>query len=147
MKVKRKYMRDNIGVSPVIAVILMLAITVVLASVAYIMFSGLIPSAESSKIIGVVVDETGDGTNWSISIISTPGGMSADHVHIITRNKSGDLVIPKTPLSNFSGFIDLDPIGEVNGGDYILLPVESHPIFSTMELVSENNVMTHRVLE
>lgn len=147
MKVKRKYIRDSKGVSPVIAVILMLAITVILASVAYIMFTGLIPSAESSKIIGVEVLQTGDGKNWSVTIISSPGGMSTDNVYIITRNKTGEIIVPRTPLSNFTGFVDLEPIGEVNGGDYLLLPFETHPYKSTMELVSESNVLTHRPLE
>src|SRR3989442_5474916 len=57
--------RDRDAVSAVIATILLVAITVVLAAVLYIMVSGLFTSTGTGpQIIGVAVSKTTDGTNW-----------------------------------------------------------------------------------
>ena len=56
------------GVSPVIATILMVAITVVLASAVYLMVSGYIGSSPSKPVaISVVVTNTPTGTEFTIS--------------------------------------------------------------------------------
>jgi archaeal type IV pilus assembly protein PilA len=65
---------DEDAVSPVIATILMVAITVVLAAVLYVMVSGLITGPGSTpQSMGVSV-QTGDGTNWILVVSSTPSG-------------------------------------------------------------------------
>jgi flagellin-like protein len=66
---------DEEAVSPVIATILMVAITVVLAAVLYVMVSGLIGSPGSTpQIMGVRVQRSSDGTNWIVEVINTPTG-------------------------------------------------------------------------
>jgi len=56
------------GVSPVIATILMVAITVVLASAVYLMVSGYIGSSPSKPVaLGVVPSTTSTGTQFLIS--------------------------------------------------------------------------------
>src|SRR2546427_6317391 len=68
---------DRQAVSPVIATILLVAITVVLAAVLYVMVSGLLtPAGNGPQIMGVVLSKTGDGKNWSLEIASTPLGLS-----------------------------------------------------------------------
>src|SRR5437899_11731715 len=73
---------DRQGVSPVIATILLVAITVVLAAVLYVMVSGLLtPVGNGPQIMGVVLSKTGDGKNWSLEIASRPLGLSPATVH------------------------------------------------------------------
>ena len=64
--------KDETAVSPVIATILMVAITVVLAAVLYVMVSGLITGPGGTPVAMGVSVTTGDGTNWIMTISSTP---------------------------------------------------------------------------
>src|SRR5437879_13691778 len=57
--------KDEAAVSPVIATILMVAITVVLAAVLYVMVSGLITGPGGTpQAMGVGVQPSSDGSNW-----------------------------------------------------------------------------------
>src|SRR5207245_5580332 len=59
--------KDEAAVSPVIATILMVAITVVLAAVLYVMVSGLLtPTGQGPRVMGVNIGRSGDGTNWTL---------------------------------------------------------------------------------
>src|SRR2546430_9833105 len=64
--------KDEAAVSPVIATILMVAITVVLAAVLYVMVSGLLtPTGQGPRVMGVNICPPGDGTNWTLLITTT----------------------------------------------------------------------------
>src|SRR2546422_2923295 len=65
--------KDEAAVSPVIATILMVAITVVLAAVLYVMVSGLITGPGGTpQAMGVGVQPSSDGSNWIRSDVHTP---------------------------------------------------------------------------
>src|SRR5437879_13790357 len=67
--------KDEAAVSPVIATILMVAITVVLAAVLYVMVSGLITGPGGTpQAMGVGVQPSSDGSNWIVLVLSTPTG-------------------------------------------------------------------------
>ena len=67
--------KDEAAVSPVIATILMVAITVVLAAVLYVMVSGLITGPGGTpQAMGVSVQPSSDGSNWIVLVLSTPTG-------------------------------------------------------------------------
>src|SRR6266702_7408253 len=67
--------KDEAAVSPVIATILMVAITVVLAAVLYVMVSGLITGPGGTpQAMGVGVQPSSDGSNWIVTVLSTPTG-------------------------------------------------------------------------
>ena len=67
--------KDETAVSPVIATILMVAITVVLAAVLYVMVSGLITGPGGApQAMGVSVSPSPDGTNWQLLVTKTPTG-------------------------------------------------------------------------
>src|SRR5256712_14109358 len=88
---------DREGVSPVIATILLVAITVVLAAVLYVMVSGLLtPVGNGPQIIGVVLSKTGDGKNWSLEIASTPLGLTPGTVHLELTSPGGQTAWYKT---------------------------------------------------
>jgi len=88
---------DREGVSPVIATILLVAITVVLAAVLYVMVSGLLtPVGNGPQIMGVVLSKTGDGKNWSLEIASTPLGLTPGTVHLQLISPGGQTAVYKT---------------------------------------------------
>ena len=61
--------KDEKGVSPVIATILMVAITVVLAAVLYVMVTGLLnPSATQPPTIDLVEEPAGPANAWDIRV-------------------------------------------------------------------------------
>src|SRR5881409_2007586 len=65
--------KDEQAVSPVIATILMVAITVVLAAVLYVMVSGLISGPGSTPTAwGVNIASPGTHTNWTLTFTSIP---------------------------------------------------------------------------
>ncbi len=64
----RNINRKKEAVSPVIAVILMVAITVVLAAVLYVMVSGLVGDTSTTPHISLMDTQSADGFNWSISM-------------------------------------------------------------------------------
>src|SRR3989442_15889757 len=75
--------KDEAAVSPVIATILMVAITVVLAAVLYVMVSGLLtPTGQGPRVMGVNIGRSGDGTNWTLLITSTPSGLTTAAVKL-----------------------------------------------------------------
>ncbi len=78
MKSKRfaKRMKDS-GVSPVIATILMVAITVVLAAVLYVMVSGFTHSPGTANSAGLNEAQT-TANNWTVSVSS----VSASNIHL-----------------------------------------------------------------
>src|SRR5512136_2067379 len=68
--------KDDQAVSPVIATILMVAITVVLAAVLYVMVSGLITSPGSTpKAMGVSISQASNG-NWTALFSNVPTGLT-----------------------------------------------------------------------
>ncbi|HEX9566325.1 MAG TPA: archaellin/type IV pilin N-terminal domain-containing protein [Thermoplasmata archaeon] len=88
---------DRKAVSPVIATILLVAITVVLAAVLYVMVSGLLtPVGNGPQIMGVVLSKTGDGKNWSLEIASTPLGLSPTTVHLQLISPGGQTAVYRT---------------------------------------------------
>jgi len=128
------------AVSPVIAVILLLAITVVLASVLYIIVSNLAQSSTKDVVyIGVVVETS--GPNWTVRIVHAPTTLGTSRVELAVSYPNGTLALVPTPLSQYSGFIDTSPEGTLNAGDRILLPKSTYPIGSTIMLMDEDTIM------
>ncbi len=88
---------DRDGVSPVIATILLVAITVVLAAVLYVMISGLVtPIGNGPQIMGVAVSKTADGKNWTLEIVTTPSGLTPATVHLKLIAPGGQTAVYNT---------------------------------------------------
>jgi len=92
--------RNEEGVSPVIATILMVAITVVLAATLYMMV-GDIGGDASTAVAGRITDRDIDGNTAQFEFVSLeqPSSAELDDVEI-------------TVLDDDGGEIDIDPIGE-----------------------------------
>ena len=92
MKNVRLIREDESAVSPVIATILMVAITVVLAAVLYVMVSGLLTGPGGGpQTIGVVPRDT--GANWVREINSVPQTHSVTTTTFTMRYPSNSTVV------------------------------------------------------
>src|SRR5256885_13097449 len=96
--------RDEAAVSPVIATILMVAITVVLAAVLYVMVSGLLtPTGQGPRVMGVNIGRSGDGTNWTLLITTTPTGLTASATTLtITTGGGANTVVNNIAFSSLT---------------------------------------------
>src|SRR5207244_1875025 len=82
--------KDEQAVSPVIATILMVAITVVLAAVLYVMVSGLISGPGSTPTAwGVNIARPGSQTNWTLTFTSIPQSATATSVFVTVSDANG----------------------------------------------------------
>ena len=132
--------RNERAVSPIIAVLLMVAITVVLASVVYLTVSNMmLEPGEMPQPIGVSITKT--GLNWSITFVSAPPGLYSSSVYLIVRSPNGTTIFQKTHLSNMTQFQDVGNNGFVEVGDAILLPVRDFPPESKILIMGEQTIM------
>ncbi|HKZ98518.1 MAG TPA: type IV pilin N-terminal domain-containing protein [Thermoplasmata archaeon] len=101
--------KDEQAVSPVIATILMVAITVVLAAVLYVMVSGLLVGPGTGpQTIGVSRQDTSN--NWVLSIANVPAPHSVATTTFIMRWASNSSVV------NPPGQATLDALKTASGG-------------------------------
>jgi flagellin-like protein len=97
--------KDEDAVSPVIATILMVAITVVLAAVLYVMVSGLITSPGSTpKAMGVSISQAANG-NWTALFSNVPTGLTSANTFLTVIGSGGNSTsLTNQPLSAFVAF-------------------------------------------
>src|SRR2546428_13606928 len=101
---------DESAVSPVIATILMVAITVVLAAVLYVMVSGLISGPGGSPVsMGISVSRSGDGANWVMLVSSSPSGKAYTSTSLAIFRSDGSffLMIRRPPRSTLFPYTTL----------------------------------------
>ncbi len=86
------------GVSPIIATILLVAITVVLAAVLYVLISGLTGSSASAPIsLAPVVQQSGvggSGSTWYVPVGLTPSASVATTAFGLKVQSSGGTILP-----------------------------------------------------
>ncbi|HKZ47917.1 MAG TPA: archaellin/type IV pilin N-terminal domain-containing protein [Thermoplasmata archaeon] len=124
--------KDEEGVSPVIATILMVAITVVLAAVLYVMVSGLIGGGGTSRpTVSVITQGQGLGCTMSpppgvctgkIADSSTPNAVGKFKVRVFGNGTAlGDAATLSTSNIAFGSttflYTDLGGEGNLGGGD------------------------------
>src|SRR6267143_3276140 len=92
--------KDEAAVSPVIATILMVAITAVLAAVLYVMVSGLLtPTGTGPKTLGVVPGRSTDGTNWTLTFANVPTGLTTAGTKLTIISGSGSTTLGSKAFS------------------------------------------------
>ena len=144
--------KDRKAVSPVIATILMVAITVVLAAVLYVMVSGLtIGPGTGSDTIGVSVSQSSDGLSWVLIFVDVPAGKANSTVSLTIADASGATLFAATALNALGGVSETySPISAgstISGGDRILLTVSVYGAGSTYQLVHTNGVLAAGTLQ
>jgi len=119
MKNVRLVRKDESAVSPVIATILMVAITVVLAAVLYVMVSGLLTGPGGGpQTIGVQRQDT--SSNWVLSIVTVPSTHALTTTTFLMRWPSNSSV------ANPPGQATLQTLKTASGGVQYL-PVGGAP--------------------
>ncbi len=149
--------KDEDAVSPVIATILMVAITVVLAAVLYVMVSGLIttPTTPSSGW-GINQGKSTDGTNWTLSFTTVPSGASLTSMFLTISTGSGAAYPGATSVAfstisgaGTSGYhaIFYTPLSgtAVSPGDVMRISIY-YPSGSSVQIVSGSSVVYTHVL-
>jgi len=141
------FRKDDRAVSPVIATILMVAITVVLAAVLYVMVSGLItgPGAQKPLVTFSGVTKL-NAVTWSFSVASAQPAVAVSNykvnfgigtntgsaVNMGLNNVNTTVTIAgATPASVGVKWTDLGGTGQVKGGDIITIAFPSAPATGT----------------
>ncbi|ENO12213.1 archaeal flagellin-like protein [Thermoplasmatales archaeon SCGC AB-539-C06] len=110
MKANRKFVESEEGVSAVIGVILMVAITVAIAATVYVYVSGMMGgAAEKAPTITFTKDESED----TLTVVQADSGIDWSDISMVVSNASGgSLTIDTTDwtLVNFPGFADASTI-------------------------------------
>jgi archaeal type IV pilus assembly protein PilA len=148
--------KDEQAVSPVIATILMVAITVVLAAVLYVMVSGLISGPGGTPTAwGVNIGKSGDQTNWTLTFTSIPTSTATSSAFITIRNAAGAPVSGATnvPFSTITAtgyhamYFSPNNAGVVSTGDVLRLSAVSYPTGYQVQIVSGTSVVYTHALQ
>jgi len=134
------------AVSPIIAILLLLAITVVLTSVMYVTISQMIPNvSDDSRPLGVVVDKA--GANWTIIIASVSAGVSPRFVYIAISDSNGTPILLYTPIADMTGYLDSEPMGTLSAGDRILIPIQDYPEGCLITIKDDQKLLFNGILQ
>jgi flagellin-like protein len=155
MKKIWKSRRNNEAVSPVIATILMVAITVVLAAVLYVMVLGINTGVGQNIVISFTKSST--STNWTLDTISVSGTtqLAKADCNILVKKADGTTGMAQVVLSTmtsgtyYSGVRWLESgatttaQAQVNAGDSITLDRTIYLIGSTVVITSLDGKNTY----
>jgi len=151
--------KDEKAVSPVIATILMVAITVVLAAVLYVMVSGLISGPGGTPTAwGVNIGKSGDQSNWTLTFTSIPTSAATSSVFITIRNAAGAAVTGATnvPFSQIASggaagyhamYFSPNSGSTVSTGDVLRVSAVSYPTGYQVQIVSGTSVVYSHALQ
>jgi len=102
MRKVSRYAKEK-GVSPIIANILMVAITVVLAAVLYVIVSGMMPPSKPLTNIAIVCNKIGSTTDYKCSIVSADSGADFTAVGIQVRSGGSNIANWTAPIAYKNG--------------------------------------------
>ncbi|HKZ90089.1 MAG TPA: type IV pilin [Thermoplasmata archaeon] len=139
--------KDELAVSPVIATILMVAITVVLAAVLYVMVSGLIaPPGLPPQAMGVSITRSADGTNWTVVIAHVPVGLTASGTTLSVQNTGGAIALAATAFESLAyasdGAVYIgDGDATVEAAERLLISTATYPTGYRVEISDGRNLL------
>jgi flagellin-like protein len=146
-KANQAFKQNDEAVSPVIGVILMVAITVVLAAVVFVLVSNLGKGTESAPNLGA----TSDDTNNKIQINTAPNGLTWDKFNLkADKPLKFSLNAPATASSTALAANTATAAGAssntVSGGDYFAFcgnPAATAVTVTIIHIASNTQVYTH----
>ncbi len=122
--------RDERAVSPVIATILMVAITVVLAAVLYVMVSGLIgPTGGGNPTVAFAPAASIGAGQWRLDVGSVSSAAALSSYQVVVLNGTTAAIPAHTLISGTIGsgggltlsYTDVNADGKLTGGDFFVL--------------------------
>jgi flagellin-like protein len=115
------------AVSPVIATILLVAITVVLAAILYFMALGMLPHSSSGALVSLNASPTVDGNNYTVEIIAVTETFFISDARVLIKDTDGTLYFSGL-LSAMNGtwlnntrYNDANGDGQISPADYFQL--------------------------
>ena len=143
--------KNEEAVSPVIATILMVAITVVLAAVLYVLVLSLINV--DHKIGAIVLEKGSTTTNWTLKVVTMTGTTQASlaDVYILVQNPDLSIALSGRPISDltpgayYNGvrYMDAMTADNLNAGDYFTLDRSLFGIGTTVSLLDAGGTTTY----
>ncbi|MGQ0797230.1 MAG: archaellin/type IV pilin N-terminal domain-containing protein [Methanobacteriota archaeon] len=139
--------KDEQAVSPVIATILMVAITVVLAAVLYVMVSGLLVGPGGTvRSMGVTIGRSADGTNWTLIVASSPTGLTTAGTTLTILNTGGSIALAAEAFSSLSYSADgavfsNNGVSAVDPGDRVLVSTSRYPTGFRVEIGDGSSIL------
>jgi len=142
----RRKSEETAAVAPVIATILMVAITVVLAAVLYALITVLIDQDEyDTRYITATVGN--NDKNWTITVVGITGGdVPTSDVRILVTKEDLSVGLASTLVSDMESgtyhngvrFIEMTTGGYLNVGDRFTLDRSAYAHGTSVSLVSAN---------
>ena len=129
------------GVTPVVAVMLLLIITVILTSVVYVTVTTVgVGPGEKPIYLGVNVAK--QGNFYSVNIVAvSPQDAKSEAVSLVISAQNGTVLLPSTRLSNLAEFRDSAPVGTLNAGDYVWFSAVLYPPGNRLTLATETQLI------
>lgn len=139
------------AVSPVVATILLVAITVILSVTLYALVGGISNNIEPQQKAGVLVTHTNDGLSWKITFVTVPPELSVESISLVLIGLDGENTLDATPLPDLKcppgqcGWkIRFAPIsgGDIlTAGDGILIDKDRHPVGAEYLFFTDNGIL------
>lgn len=141
--------RDPRGVSPVIATILLVAITVVLAAVLYVMVAGLFnPHTTTADFLGVNTGKTGNGLDWELTFASVPTDVNQNITFLTLTGANGTTIFTAktlTELEALTNGVQYVPakwaVVNLAPGDSVLISIATYPRGTGFSFSTPGNVL------
>ncbi len=150
---RRLLVADRDGVSPVVATILLVAITVVLAAVLYAMVSGMFtPHSGAADYLGVEGGHTPDGTKWTLTFVSVSGTASQNDTFLVLQTSNGSTLLRATlfQLETTVNGVRYVPAqfgrDVLSPGDEIFIPESTYPSGTVYDLATSGSVLATGLL-
>ncbi len=148
---------SKIIVIVVIVVIVIVLITIIGAAVLYVMVSGLLTGPGTGpRAMGVSIAASADGSNWTVTIQTTPAGELPASTYLLIRNPQGVISLARTAFSGLTLanwniyhalFQDANPSSTTLApGDGLVISRVTYPPGSTLEISDDSGVLTSRTL-
>ena len=136
---------DERGVSPVIATILLVAITVILAGVLYVLISSVFkPVGTGPKALGISLTKSGDGLNWTLTVVTTPVGLVTSQVRLTIFAPSGGTTLSKTLTTlsySIDGAVFVGSGSTIAVGDRIMIDANRYPTRYQVQIEDSTSVL------
>ncbi len=144
---------DRRAVSPVIATILLVAITVVLAAVLYLMVSGLFnPRNTTARFLGVSLSQPG-GADWVLTLASMSSGLTQNNTILTLIAGNGSTALPGSSLYALEAAtrgVQYIPQSygptNLNVGDRVVISTAVYPSGTQYQFVSAGTVVASGTL-
>lgn len=114
MKANRKFVRQESGISAVIAMILIVALTVALIAVAYAWINGLIPTGSTaSKTMQATYDQISSTNKVQFEVVSADAGILWSNVNATATSTTGTVSYVTSNLSQSPSGVTEVKVGQV----------------------------------